>query len=400
MQLDDGSLTNYLLRLRAQGLQIPQDIETEGPDALPQNMLARLQQDAQEPTYQPTALSRAVPGQGFQGLESGQGVVQAGNGPVIRINSAPSQPQDQTMMADVTRPIEIAGRGKGYYSKGGTSAIINGQKVLLGYDREKTQANQDRAMKLQQFDLNQRKGEQDIAESQAKIDNARNANMPRLGQGERLTASGEVEMIPGSAPYLKQMQSYKKDKDALNAVDTNADLVISKVNEIIDPKKEGAFNSQFGGYNAYATRLLPGETQDIGVKISSLKDNLKMIGLGLMRQGGSIGQMTEKEWPIVQNQIEALDPRMSEKEARKAFENVISEVNRVREKARNLHNETWGNTQFARPGTIADDSNAQPAPGNLGSVDTNGFSRSDIEYTAKKYNMTPEQVIQKLKAKK
>lgn len=397
---------NYLRKLMAMGQLTNEDLNSgtlsysdtmaEPP---PQNMLARLQQDAA--AAPPDALSRAVPGQGYQDLQSGQGVVQSTNpdgtkGPVIRLNFPQQQPTGTEGMADVTRPIEIAGRGKGYYSKDGTSAIINGQKVLLGYDRAKTEANQDRQMKLSKFDLDQRRGEQDIAESQAKIDNARNANMPRLGQGERFTASGEVEMIPGTAPYLKQMQNFKKDKDALNAVDTNADLVINKVNEIIDPTKEDAFNGQFGGYNAYLTRLLPGETQDLGVKIGSLKENLKMIGLGLMRQGGSIGQMTEKEWPIVQNQIEALDPRMSEKEARKAFENVISEVNRVREKARRLHDETWGGTQFGRAAAAEE---APASPGNLNSINTMGYSKEDIEHTAKLRGISPEEVIRQAKAR-
>ena len=66
---------NYLRKLMAMGQLTNEDLNSgtlsysdtmaEPP---PQNMLARLQQDAQAP-MPPDALSQAVPGAGFQGLQ-------------------------------------------------------------------------------------------------------------------------------------------------------------------------------------------------------------------------------------------------------------------------------------------------------------------------------------------
>jgi hypothetical protein len=172
----------------------------------------------------------------------------------------------------------------------------------------------------------------------------------KLGPGERVNQSGTVELVPGTAQYMKQANSHAKDYSSWQAIETKTDNAIKKIDEILDPKNEGAFNSQFGGYNAYMTRLLPGETQDMGARIESLKANMKTAGLELIRAGGSIGQMTEREWPIVQDQLDRLDPKMSEDQARKAFENIKTNFERIRNNARDVYSTEWGNTPFSKIG--------------------------------------------------
>ncbi len=94
-----------------------------------------------------------VAGMGFQGLQEGQGVVQTTNpdgtqnAPIYLDTPAPSRNE---AMSDFSRPIDIAGVGKGYYAKDDIgSAIVNGKKVMLGVDREKTDARNERELKRQ-----------------------------------------------------------------------------------------------------------------------------------------------------------------------------------------------------------------------------------------------------------
>lgn len=171
----------------------------------------------------------------------------------------------------------------------------------------------------------------------------------RLKPGEVMSRDGaSVQMIPGSEGYQKQANAHAKDYAGLQALETKTQNAIDKIDEILKPENDDAFNSQFGGYNAYATRLIPGATQDIGARIDSLKANMKTAGLELIRQGGSIGQMTEREWPIVQDQLDRLDPRMSEKAAREAFANIKNTFEKVRNAARETYAGEWGNSQFAK----------------------------------------------------
>lgn len=110
-----------------------------------QNALAQLlgrQFDTEE--LNPTA------GAGFQGLQYGQGVVQTTNpdGSQNAPTYIDSPDVSRGTNLDYSRPqIEIAGMGKGYYSKDGLSANIGGKNVLLGYDRKASNEENDRLLK-------------------------------------------------------------------------------------------------------------------------------------------------------------------------------------------------------------------------------------------------------------
>lgn len=188
---------NYLRQMYNAG-QITDEDLNGGTLSVGQNALAQMLQPPQP--QMPDGLARAVPGAGFQDLQSGQGVVQQEGGPVIRINSQPSQGQDLSAMADVTRPIEIAGQGRGYYSKDGRSAIVNGQQIMLGYDREKTQANQDRALKVAQAQADlQGSGTRNLLDQERlrQLQTPQAASMPAPPSGYQWNADGSLSSIKG-----------------------------------------------------------------------------------------------------------------------------------------------------------------------------------------------------------
>jgi hypothetical protein len=171
-----------------------------------------------------------------------------------------------------------------------------------------------------------------------------------LQKGERWNAEEQsVETVPGSKLFISQNQEQGKDLQTARSANTKGKDSLTKIDEILAPKNAGAFEGNFGGYNAYATRMLPGENSDLRKKIDSFKSNMKAIGLELMRSGGSIGQMTEKEWPIVEQMLGAIDPVIGETEARAVLEQVRARIANIVADANAMYDAIWSETQYYKP---------------------------------------------------
>jgi hypothetical protein len=174
----------------------------------------------------------------------------------------------------------------------------------------------------------------------------------KLKPGERMTAEGTVEAVPGSDLYTKQKANYTKDyKGATTVVDKIAEAQ-AKIDRITSEDNASGFAGNFGGYNAaYATQYFPGQTQDVASDIESLKADLKNAGLELIRNGGSIGQITEREWPIIEQQLAALTPMLGEAKARDILANVSARLKNIADRALETYDMQWGDTQFYTPVT-------------------------------------------------
>jgi len=193
------------------------------------------------------------------------------------------------------------------------------------------------------------KGKLDIDRYKAsKGDGGGVSEAPKLKQGERWNKElGRVEAVPGSDIYVKQSAAHGKDFQALQGVDTKVDSAINKIDYILSPENKSGFKYNFGGYTErLAGQYLPGKATDIRKNIDSLKSDLKAAGLELMRSGGSIGQITEREWPIIEGMIGALSPEMSEAEARLQFGKIKTYMDRIRTNAREAYDTEWGGSQY------------------------------------------------------
>lgn len=178
-----------------------------------------------------------------------------------------------------------------------------------------------------------------------------------------------IEAKPGSELYVKQSKEHAKDYKAANGTLTKMDDSIAKIDKILAPANRSAFEGNFGGYNAYGTRMLPGENSDMRKTIDSFKSDLKQAGLELMRQGGSIGQMTEREWPIVEQMIASIDPVLGEAEARNVFEQVKARFERIKAAAQDVYDTQWGQTQYHKGLGAGGRPPAPPAGGNMSPED-------------------------------
>jgi len=197
----------------------------------------------------------------------------------------------------------------------------------------------------------------------------------KLKPGERMTAEGTVEAVPGSDLYTKQKANYTKDyKGATTVVDKIAEAQ-AKIDRITSEDNASGFAGNFGGYNAaYATQYFPGQTQDVASDIESLKADLKNAGLELIRNGGSIGQITEREWPIIEQQLATLTPMLGEAKARDILANVSARLKNIADRALETYDMQWGETQFYTPVTakpVTTGAGGATAP-SAGGQDTNG----------------------------
>lgn len=190
-------------------------------------------------------------------------------------------------------------------------------------------------------------------QEKAKLDNAlklsraKGSGAPagmKLKPGERYNAETDtVEIVPGSDLYQSNALKHQKDMKGVQSGRESAAAASAKVDSLLsDPD----FSKQFGGWNAYGSQYLaPGAMQ----KVEDLKSSLMSQGLQLMKAGGGIGQISEKEWPIMEGLIHRLSPKMSEEQAKQALEEIKIRFNNIRDQADEAYQNTWGNTQFSKP---------------------------------------------------
>lgn len=205
-----------------------------------------------------------------------------------------------------------------------------------------------RAARAEQAALD-RQSREDIARIAA---DARTGNgTPALRPGQRMSADGSrVENIPGTPDYIRNAGLHAKDSRTLDSLKLETENATSKISTILDPKYSNGFTKNFGGWNAYGTRMTPGDDVSfVRNELDSLKSDLKKAGLAMMRSGGSIGQMTVQEWPIVEQALAAINPQLGEAEAVTKLKEVAAHLQRIRDNALALYDEQWGQTQFHNP---------------------------------------------------
>ena len=191
------------------------------------------------------------------------------------------------------------------------------------------------------------KGKLDIDRYKASKGDGGGSEAPKLNKGERWNKElGRVEAVPGSDLFVKQSDKHGKDFQALQGVETKVDSAINKIDYILSDENKSGFNANFGGYTAYGTSRITGKGVDVRSNIESLKSDLKAAGLELMRSGGSIGQITEREWPIIEGMIGALKPEMTKDEAKNQFTKIKTYMERIRDNAREAYDTEWGGSQY------------------------------------------------------
>jgi hypothetical protein len=172
----------------------------------------------------------------------------------------------------------------------------------------------------------------------------------RLKPGERWNEEKQViEAIPGSYIFKKQKEKFSDEYKGATSVVSQTENGLNKISEILDEANTEGFMMNFGGYNAYASRYASGPASDMRKKIDSFKSDMKAAGKQLLATGGSVGQITEREWPILEQMIASIDPVLSEDEARKTFEDIQNRFRRLIERTVDTYETQFSDSQFYKP---------------------------------------------------
>jgi hypothetical protein len=173
----------------------------------------------------------------------------------------------------------------------------------------------------------------------------------KLGPGERATPEGTVELIPGTKAYNAAAKAHTSDKKDAAIVVDKITAAKDKLKYILSKENKDGFDYNFGGYYAaYVGQNMPTDAaQNMYAKLESLKADLKAAGLEQLRAGGSIGQITEAEWPIIEKQMDSITPYMGEQAARDAMVNIQRRLDNIAERATEAYDMQWGDTQFYSP---------------------------------------------------
>lgn len=169
----------------------------------------------------------------------------------------------------------------------------------------------------------------------------------KLLPGQRMTSEGNVEDIPGSRPFVQNSKAHAGDAKNVQMVNSTTNDTLTDIDKILDPKKASDFDANFG-YGSSLTAKTPG-ARDVAAKLDNIKAALKEAGLQLFRTGGSIGSMTEKEWPIVQDRIATLNGNMSPDAARATLADIKNRIDRIRNITNDTYDTQWGATQYHKP---------------------------------------------------
>jgi hypothetical protein len=162
-------------------------------------------------------------------------------------------------------------------------------------------------------------------------------------------AEQRIETVPGSKLNIAQSNAHNKDRESLKAVETKAQSAIAKIDELLSPKYIDGFRANFSGDLPYSGVVTQYFAPDARRRIDSLKSDMKNAGLELIRAGGSIGQITEREWPIIEQMIAAITPDMTYQEAELQMKKVRAYLTKVQNNAKDSYQNEWGGTQYFEP---------------------------------------------------
>ena len=345
---------NYLRKLLASG-QITQEQLSQMPISVGvPNMLAQAMQSGGNQQYLPqqgngmsmggqdSALFNAAPGQGYQGLQSGQGVIQQTNedgsqNAPIRIDS---QPRQQMPERDMTRnAVDLPG-GRGYYGKDGQVYNANGSLYLTPETQARNQAmsmaEQDRQMKIAKMRADLEHTNAQTASERHKL------NAPeKAPPGYSWTQDGKLQAIAGGPADMRLGKDAMDRTDAATSALDSGALALKNIEDLIGKRDQtGALIEGGKAHPGFETAVgvsgigggfglagfIPGtDTTDFKTRLDQLKGGAFLQAFNQLKGGGAI---TEKEGEKATAAITRMNTAQSEREFVKAaqeYQQVIQQ---------------------------------------------------------------------------
>jgi hypothetical protein len=175
-------------------------------------------------------------------------------------------------------------------------------------------------------------------------------------------AKGSVKVPEGKAgspPILEQVSPKERqqltiDQPAAQSVASSALQMSDRIKSLASElKTHPGLPSIVGKISQYpALDLLP-STRDARALQDSLVNQIGIQALNDMRQmsktGGAVGQVTEREWPILQQSIAAVGKAQTPEGYKTALDNLVAQVDSSMTRVRAAYEKTYGKLDYETP---------------------------------------------------
>lgn len=179
------------------------------------------------------------------------------------------------------------------------------------------------------------------------------AQVPMQPQGAPQQSPVPPQSVPGAPPGMQPGVVTPKDlakraadrphqEQALRNVNMSLDASLKQIDDLL--KSPGIEN--ISGPIAGRTWNMSGAATNAQAKLDTLKAQIGVEVLQAMREasktGGAVGQVTEKEWPILQNQLGALQQAQTTDEFKKGLAEVRARIDNMKRSADTAFQSVYG----------------------------------------------------------
>ena len=289
-----------------------------------------------------------------QALQQGQGSPQ----PAPEMGGGPAMPPDPVgamgALAQSSDPSVL---------QAGAPAIQMQQQIMKQQQDQQfraQQAQQTQGVQQQQADTaRQDRLQREQAARQQQGDMARltaslrpsPTDQQKPPPGYRPSAAGDLEAIPGGPADMKQRGQFNQDTGILQASTSGLDRLGSAANALLKHpglSKSTGLMSVVPGVGGLVS--IPGtDAANFKAGLDTLKSQVGFSVLQEMRNnsktGGALGQVSDRENVMLQNNLAALDRSQSEPEFKAALQQIVDYTDAAKDRLRSAFNMKHGDVQ-------------------------------------------------------
>lgn len=153
--------------------------------------------------------------------------------------------------------------------------------------------------------------------------------------GYRYTENGELEAIPGGPADFKKQEQIQKQTSAVNSISSELDRLASVANQL---KNHPGLNG-ITGIRGTIPNIPGSQAANAEALLETLKSQTAFSVLQTMRNnsktGGALGQVSDKEGQLLQNNLAALDKAQSADAYKKALQQIIDYTEKSKNRIQN-----------------------------------------------------------------
>src|SRR3990167_5868368 len=174
---------------------------------------------------------------------------------------------------------------------------------------------------------------------------------PKPPPGYRPSAAGDLEAIPGGPADMKLKGQFNQDTGILQASTSGLDRLGAEANSLLKHpglSKSTGLMSVVPGVGGLAS--IPGtDAANFKARLDTLKSQVGFSVLQEMRNnsktGGALGQVSDRENVMLQNNLAALDRAQSEPEFKAALQRIVDYTDAAKDRLRGAFNLKHGDVQ-------------------------------------------------------